>query len=274
MTISEKLILKHAPSNIGDQIHINHEGCDSGEDTKKRLYLKRVENGILAFCHHCSEKGFVREKRGGERLSRWFDKTKAVVPPRHSISLEIEDEIPMLGKLWLHKYHCSYSADYASEYFRGVRSNPQQIALKLFDTNNNNSGWQVRNLDGSTPKYITQYLNTTVGSSSWFSNDSDTLVITEDYLSAFRVYRDTSFSSLALLRTSISDRTLQEIYQKEFVKIKIWLDPDEAGIVGREKALRKLSYFLPLSTKVQVVVETKEPKQLTPEQLRKVLCGL
>jgi hypothetical protein len=267
--ISEKLVVKHAPRVIGEQIHINHEGCEAGEDTKRRLYIKRVEKGVVAFCHNCQEKRFVRDSLSKtDRLSRVFHKPDTSMPvlPRN-ISSEIVDTIPPSGQMWLHKY----GFHYVDTCFKGIRGKEEQLALRLLDTSGDTIGWQVRNLDGKPPKYVTRFSVTDRGNNSWFTQISNTLVITEDYLSAYKVFKHTRFSSMALLTTSLSDNTLKSILDSNYTIIKIWLDPDEAGRQGTIKVLNKLSYFLPEGTKLQTILQDKEAKQSTAEEIRETL---
>lgn len=271
--IDRKLILANAPKNMGEQIHINHTGCSSGEDKKQRLYIKRTDKGIVAYCHHCAEAGFAADNNDS-RLSTWLteavstDARKFTPPPK---LVNISDE----GKAWLHKYDCSTA--YIG--FSGVEDKPNQIALTLFDPDKKIIGFQVRNLlPRATPKYITTYLyNSFKGDATWFGFPSNrTLVITEDYLSAYRVYqeRGASISSLALLRTTITDRTLLQIYELNFERVIIWLDPDEAGIKGAKKAQKELTHFLSTETSIKVFSFLKEPKEYTPDELKTILKGL
>lgn len=45
----------------GDQVNVNHKECPSGVDTKRRLYLKRIDGGkVLGYCHHCGSKGLLK----------------------------------------------------------------------------------------------------------------------------------------------------------------------------------------------------------------------
>jgi len=97
------------------------------------------------------------------------------------------------------------------------------------------------------------------------------LVITEDYLSAYRVHKNTGFSSVALLRTMIADKTLSQMYELNFEFVFIWLDPDEAGQEGASKAYKKLNHFLPTTTKLAIFGINKEPKECTPEELKSIL---
>ena len=105
----------------------------------------------------------------------------------------------------------------------------------------------------------------------WFVKEPCfTLVITEDYLSAYRIYKDTGCSSVALLKTSVSDRTLATISELQPMMVLIWLDPDDAGNKGAKEAVKKLSYYLPKSTVVQKIVSELEPKECNKEHIK--LC--
>ena len=263
--IDRKLILANAPSATGEQIHVNHTGCEAGEDIKRRLYIKRTETGLVAYCHHCNESGFVSD--GSGRLSTWINKKESSAasnnekPVLASLSLE--------GKLWLHKYYC----DTSNKVFSGVAGERHKVALTLHNPEQQPIGWQVRNVaPNATPKYISHYIDSNSrGDASWFHKNSKTLVISEDYLSAYRVHNDTGFSSVALLRTIVLDKTLRQIDELEFEYVVIWLDPDEAGIEGATKAYKKLNHFLPSKTKLVLLGIDKEPKQCRPEELDRIL---
>ena len=260
--ISRKLLLANAPSNIGEQIHINHVGCSAGEDHKKRLYIKRSATGIVGYCHHCSEHGFTGDS--SSRLSTWLhskpeiatnDRTPPVLAP-----------LSVAGRVWL----CNHYCDLKSFNFSGVSLKTQDVALALHNPDQEVIGWQVRTV---FPKaYRTNFFDDTdTGEASWFHHKSNTLFITEDYLSAHRIHQDTGYSSVALLRTTITDKTLLQILSLEFKQVVVWLDPDDAGRHGALKVLVKLQYFLPCSVPVSKLDMDKEPKQCTPGELKSLL---
>ena len=261
--INRKLILDNAPSEMGKQIHINHTGCEAGVDNKRRLYIKRTEKGLVAYCHHCNHSGFASD--GDDRLSTWINKPAATVTSSNKpviASLTIE------GKTWLREHYC----DTTSSNFNGIAGERHKVALTLHDTDNQPIGWQIRNLaPNATPKYTTYYTNSSSkGDAAWFKGNN-TLVITEDYLSAWRVNYDTGYTSVALLRTALSDKTLRQIHDLNFEYVVIWLDPDKAGVQGAAKAYKKLNHFLPSTTKIIVLGIDKEPKQCTPAELESIL---
>jgi hypothetical protein len=243
---------------MGEQVHINHVGCESGEDTKRRLYIKRVDKGLLAYCHHCNDKAFVKD----HTHHSWFA-TGSSSEPKKVAALKLTDEISFKAKAWLMNYSCTPSY----ESFKGVVGNENKLALTLHDSNGVVCGHQIRNLlPDAKPKYISRFYNSNTDV-AWFNNGCKTLVITEDYLSAYRVHRDAGFTSMALLRTSLTDKTLMQIYDLEFKYVWIWLDSDEAGMKGAAKVSKTLRHFLPSDVKLFTISSEKEPKQCTPRQL-------
>jgi len=258
--IKHKILLDNAPSVVGQQIHINHTECEAGVDNKRRLYIKREATAIVAYCHHCNQKGFV--KHGDDRLSTWINKPAAAAT---SNTKPVIASLTLEGKVWLHEHHCNTT----HTNFNGIAGERHKVALTLHNPEQQPIGWQVRNLaPNATPKYTTHYTSSSSkGDAGWFHTSSNTLVITEDYLSAWRVHNDTSHSSVALLRTALSDKTLRQIHDLNFEYVIIWLDPDEAGIEGATKAYKKLNHFLPSTTKIIVLGMDKEPKQCTPAEL-------
>ena len=154
---------------------------------------------------------------------------------------------------------------HSSELFKGVKGKTDQVALLLHDYDANVVGYQIRNLkSGTVPKYLTVFNQAAAGriDSSWFRNqDNSTLVITEDYLSAYRVHKETGYNTLALLRTTVSDKTLAAISSLGFTHIYLWLDPDSAGIKGATSAYKQLKYYLPSHTVITKLSHSCEAKQ-------------
>lgn len=271
--IDRKLILANAPSVMGEQVHVNHVGCSAGEDKKQRLYVKRTPKGIVAYCHHCAEAGFASDGKSGDRMATWL--TDPETPSLSFTPTPILADLSIEARAWLLEHYCDTS--YFG--FSGVHRKHNQIALTLRNPETDVIGYQVRNLlPSATPKYITSYIhNGHKGDSAWFHYGlNKTLVITEDYLSAYRVCQDThgSVSSLALLRTTITDRALLQIYEIGFKNIVIWLDPDEAGRKGTIKAQKELKHFLSTDTSIQFIDIGKEPKECTVDELTSMLKGL
>lgn len=58
--VSLGLVASGAPLNA--TVHVNHQDCPAGVDTKRRLYATPTEDGsgVLFYCHHCQGKGIYR----------------------------------------------------------------------------------------------------------------------------------------------------------------------------------------------------------------------
>ena len=266
--IDRKLIVANAPNNIGEQVHVNHTGCEAGVDNKRRLYIKRTDKGLVAYCHHCSDKGYAKDEN---RLSTWLNKTAAAKVIKEQFSASNLCGLNLRGFAWLTDYYCDANN---KNCFNGVKDK-DSVALTLYGPDESLLGWQVRNLlpKEGTPKYTTHYVSElSNGDPAWFNRlTTKTLVITEDYLSAWRVGFNTTHASMALLRTSLSDKALFDIERGHYETIIIWLDPDEAGRKGAAKVYEKLNHFLPQNTNIVIFDLDKEPKECTPTELQTYL---
>jgi len=146
-----------------------------------------------------------------------------------------------------------------------------KLYLPIFNYSGDQYGYQLRSFDPKKPKYKTTYYKKTGLGTSWFNKNNKHIIITEDYTSAYRVFRDTPYSSLALLKTSISDTTINLL--SSFYKVVIWLDPDEAGQKAALKILQRLMVCLPSHVTIKNITSSllPEPKNLNPDNLRKNL---
>ena len=272
--------------SIGRQVHVNHEDCMAGFDTKKRLYIKRVVGGVIAYCHHCSTPGFYRElTTDGTVLREWLlnDAPDAPRVNRSSSKDFILGEAITVSHskivAWLHQYYINpyyinpkgrINTD--GDYFLQTNG---ELYLPIHNKYMEKRGYQIRSFNPKKPKYLTTYNSYTSTEVSWFIKDkpNETLVITEDYTSAYRVWRDTDkqLSSIALLKTSISDNTITQLYF--FKRIIVWLDPDSAGIKAGEKIKDRIKYCLPSDVEVINLTSkaVQEPKHLDPVKLRETL---
>ena len=258
--------------SLGDQIHINHVDCPAGLDIKKRLYIKKVVGGLVAFCQHCREAGFQRElSADGTLLRKWLTGKEKDMPrvSKPGMWPKLHDDIRSIDILdYLHNYHIEvvYNINFCE-------TDAGQLAMKLRSYSGTTYGLQIRTF--SLPKYMTYYANGWKDDAAWFGEGtihSDTLVITEDYISAYRVYRDTGCDSVALLKTTMSKYTEECLLKANYKRIIVWLDPDEAGVKGERKITQRLRYIT--GTEISPACWDQEPKELDPRTLKRVLNGL
>jgi hypothetical protein len=206
------------------QIHVNHEDCPAGTDTKARLYIKRAPDGVMFYCHHCGSKGYYRLKDRLYRASELI-RTEEIAKTSHYGMLldELSENAyvrPMsewspAARLWWASY--GFTEDDA-KYF-GVQFYAERLWLYA-----GNKLFQGRSFGGS-PKYYTLGDKNRV---CYFRDSNEpTWVIVEDLLSMYKVYK-AGGNAVCLLGTSMSD-VVKSFVVANSMKVVLWLDDDTAG---------------------------------------------
>ena len=273
--IPKKVIVDLALSlKLGEERSYNHPGCKAGEDTKHRLYIKRVVGGRLAYCHHCNEHGFARDlSTDGTALRAWlFGKTDDhPVVTRNSSPI---DSYPITEpKLveWLHGYFISMAESSSSTVFRQTKAKELVLYIQALGSGTR-QGYQIRSFKPGKAKYTTHYYSS-MGEACWFGGTGiKAVVVVEDILSAYRVHRDTGLGSVALLKTSLTKETTNLLVSLPITKILVWLDPDEAGQKGSRRIAERLKF---ITSGVEIIeIHEEEPKHQSVLRLKEILLGL
>jgi DNA primase len=148
------------------------------------------------------------------------------------------------------------------------------LCLRIMDDLHNNVGFQLRifNALGAKSKYLTTTLFPGSNIAAWFSDivrdDRSKLFVTEDYTSAYRIWRDTGFDTVALLRTTMGSNTMEIIRMRRYQEINIWLDPDEAGKKGARKLVDRLKYVM--TSAINRFTWFSEAKSYPPKDLKEM----
>jgi len=130
-------------------------------------------------------------------------------------------------------------------HLRVLWSNSQQLLIFPFFESGELIGWQARNFSDSGPKYRIHGVKTKI---SKVYGSGDTLVFTEDVLSAVVVSRSTA--SRPLFGTS-----LNQDYVAGFQSYKLWLDKDK-----RTEALRQCNHYKQYGINISPIFTEKDPK--------------
>jgi hypothetical protein len=151
----------------GEQVNVNHRDCPAGEDTRRRLYIKRPESQaglVVAFCHNCQEHGVVRDKVSKYRQFG----TYPAPSPQPQVEFAIPANMVEQCSLWPHdatqwriekRLSSKQCEDAGIKYdpashrvflpMEGVMAPPGvSIAKEMM-------GFQLRQIDGRGPKYYT-----------------------------------------------------------------------------------------------------------------------
>jgi hypothetical protein len=167
--------------------------------------------------------------------------------------LNLTDNIPQEYIQWLLKYRV-FEADRLAT---GIKFDTvsQRLMLPL-----SGGAYQGRS-NHVQPKYLTFGEKVPM-----FFGDGGTIVLVEDWLSAYRISK--TCSALALLGTSVPLRILGLLTTK-YNRIVLWLDPDEAGKIAMKKIERKLALLVPY--KIQTIESDKDPKEYSDTEIKTIL---
>ena len=266
-----------APETEG-QVHVNHDECEAGRDTKKRLYIRRLEDGtVLAYCHHCSKSGRYIPSAFKIRKSVVSSTSTSKEPARDSTSSKLTvslpsdyepdpREWPVQARAWCYKGGLT---DEDIKFGRlGYSDFYKRIILPAFDADGITMYQLRRIFDTDTkPKYISYGM----GKSSLLVLDRSkcmgSVAIVEDVLSGVRVSKFTP--ALVLLGSHLHDKHIEYILSNKINNIYIFLDNDNPII--KSKALTMKQKLDMIVDKVTITKTDKDPKEYSDKELQEIL---
>jgi hypothetical protein len=282
MKLNEQEMEQAQALEIGEQININHEDCDAGEDRKKRLYIKRVENGnIIYYCHHCSESGVVhnsvpKNRKAPPRKSGAYEKR----PSNGSSSVcylpsDAEGDVsqwPAQARVWLRSYGIT-DGEIAA---RGIMYSDrrERVILPCWKEGKLVS-WQSRRIfpHDKKPKYLSYGEKESVYYVPGAAPAATTtlikrLCIVEDVLSAIKCGR--FIDTIALRKATLSDKELLWIVRAGYKDFIIFLDDDNAQVKKSQIVLK--NRLENLGTVRIVHSSGRDPKEHSDKELEELLC--
>lgn len=284
--------LQHELS-IGEQTHVHH--CKPGKGNDK-LYIKRVENGYILFCHHCGERGYASNRTLATGPFKGISSYKSpaitgqYASSAYSSGGNGSSEV-CAGKDTGQVTRVSYPTD-ARNQVRLWTSNEAKIwilqyGLSMDDINAAGVCWSdkfssilfPRYLDGNMvafqarrfpneggPKYVTYGDSASLYDALRGSTGRDTLVLVEDYLSGLKVSQVAP--AFVLNGTGLKDAQLTYLL-KDYSKFVIMLDNDNWQVkTSQFKLLKRVSTF---AKKASIVEVTKDPKEYELAELKTLL---
>ena len=255
---------------LGEQIHINHEDCPAGQDTKRRLYIKRGDDDgndiIMAYCHNCTKRGTHSESYsrvlGAKKESKQRINGSSNLLPRDHTG--VWDEWDVRGTTWVRNGGIDESR--SQRWGLGYSPSSNRVVIPINDqTDGSLMGYQLRSLSAvDSPKYLTVKNKTPF---YWYSGKvNSTLVIVEDVLSGIRCEK--YCSSIALLSSGMSDEVYAFIAGSGHTNFIVYLDND-----NRQVKVSQLSMVnrLKLLGNVRIIKSDKDPKELNEKELEEKL---
>ena len=288
--------LPFAPDTEGEQVNVNHADCPAGTDTKRRLYVKRIERGkVVAYCHHCGGRGLASPSRGdrnplyssdallarlpgvlpegggaygvAQRSIRRADKGSQVPKQKAGPSGRASfnrAEWPVEAIVWLNRFGIEDHWKWYYEPGLGrlcytVRDIKGQPVLKC-----------CRALNGEPKKYLNFKEDFKDQSPrGYLGFKTDVLVITEDILSAQKCV-DAGYSAFPMLSTTVKDSDLLHLTE-EFKHgiIIVWTDNDNTDVRLKRNKLKDSLSLLGVSNKT--IKDYKDPKYYSVKEIKEIV---
>lgn len=176
---------------------------------------------------------------------------------------------PSKARVWMHK------ADLSNRDITDMRAywNPDMQRVVLpFHTLHGVTSWIARHVDWRSKADGQKYLKPNGkqgGGAIYWGDFRNEAVLTEDTLSAYRVYRDTGQAGIALNGTSLDQDAILSV-ARQFPAVAVWLDPDYYGQLGAKRVITQLHQ---LDVPVRNIVSEADPKNLDRDTLRAMLKG-
>lgn len=248
----------------GASIKIPHPGCSESPALK----ITNTVDGFTCHCFKCHEHVFSwhEDQSKRDRLLRQEHAdalTKIKAEGSRELPADFSQSIAPRGLSWLG--NGGWTLSLIAEYRVGWSESLGRVVFPLYD-NNCYQGFTARAVfDKQSPKYWTNAPSDSV----WYSGQAaDSLVITEDILSAGRVGKVTPAASM--LGTSIKQATLLRMV-RGLSSVCVWLDDDNAGHHAAAK-IDSILRWLPVE--VHNLCTERDPKHLTTREIRECIQSI
>lgn len=230
----------------------------------RTLKVEHTDRGFSAYCWRCSDHGWIPHPQPSlsERLAALRVVREAELQDTASLVLPEPrqpdpQQWPAHARVWLYKAGLSNDDIESLGFYYCART--QRVVMPVYD-HGKLVYWQARGFHKDHAKYI----NPIVPKDTLVARfgRGNTLVLTEDILSAYKVGRVTE--AWSLMGTALTDGVATMIAATT-KPVLIMLDPDKAGIKARGKIYKQLGT---LGVPVSIARLPRDPKLLTTEEIR------
>lgn len=255
--LSHDEFVPHAPETPGS-VHVHH--CKQGPG-KNKMYITRLENGnIIAFCHHCNSSGFSgvsnntrsadRSDAGSHIRISSFQGKGGSGSAHFSIPTDAEGRAlawPREVLEWGQRY---LTADQLSDSPLTYSAREQALVFPMVNADHPHTlvGFQLRHFPERDPKYLTNRNNSLALDTPidpFYTAFSKTLVITEDWISAYKAAL-AGYEGLPLLGANLRESQFVHLLKFKYERYVIALDNDNPLIRRQQRTLdTRLSGYAP-----------------------------
>lgn len=260
-----------APAGVGQQVHINHTGCPAGTDRRKRLYIKRLPDRVVCYCHNCGGSGvkYTSEDRRSLQTLREL-RTKTVehldgctVPEGTVYDLR---QWPKHALDWVLQY--GLTTKHITTNRMGYSPVLDRVVLPVL-SGDSVVFWQARRLRGEDgQKYMSSKGHTKPKMFLRTKPNSNVWAVVEDYISAIKVADVCNVC--CLFGTVLDSETAMMLKSRGASEIRLWLDGDTAGASGAVGARKTLQLHYP-EFAINIVHSETQPKETDLETIERLL---
>lgn len=241
------------------------------------LITHNSDGSKSAYCFRCGAKGYHQEQLSlAQRLELDAKRAKAEQEVRATLDLPSPRvrnpaEWPAVHKLWFYKMGFTldmmrrFGVYYAPALDRVVIPMSEDGAIVY---------WQARTHDTSRPKWINPHVDKGSLNVRYGIGKGDTIVLTEDAPSAFKVSHVTE--AWPMLGTKLSPLVMMRLIESG-KRVAVWLDDDKGrrngANPGQEAAAVILKALRAHGVDVRNVTSDKDPKQYNPRDIEEILHG-
>lgn len=247
---------------VGQKRYGEHE-CGAG----RKLLLSRDTKGFNAWCFRCNEPGWApgpklslaERLEAAKRLASADLAASSVALPEPQVH-DIR-EWPPAAAVWLLK--AGLGRPEIARLGAYYHPDTDRVVLPILE-GSAPVFWQARSVTGRLPKY----LSPPVGRDKLLPRygSSDTITLTEDLLSAFKI--GLVAEAWCLMGTHANLRLIAALLERK-APVALWLDPDAPGRHAAQRVHKQLTAY---GIEVRRIRSERDPKLHTFDQIKEYLC--
>lgn len=239
------------------------------------------DEGWSAYCHRCGEPGFVARPKESlaERLARVKAQQEREATAQRSIVPPLPPVCdvtawPLSARVWLYK--AGFSNDDIARVGIYYHEQTDRVVVPMLDEHGVLVYWQARAHDWHRGSDREKYLNPYQASTEagiFFPADGP-VILTEDYLSAYRVSRAGWYAG-TLLGTKLRTKVLARLVTEDR-RVGVWMDNDLGRMnnPGQEAAAKIVKSLRSYGLDVVNIVSDRDPKQHSRKEIQCLLTRL
>ncbi len=280
----------------GETLRVNHDGCEAGEDVRRRLYLTRPGSdptNVIGYCHNCQTGGVLRT---GSYMN--YRDRKHHQPLRGPSVLKMEDLAPpnhMIQDIMLWPTHATawalkgkLSSTLCQTYNIQFDPSSNRVYLPRYKSfaasaplGGELKGYQLRNTDPGlrVPKYLTVATDDDRGYSIIYGKVVSTveptiIVLVEDLLSGITVveaFEQAQRTVHAMVNYGTKVNLEAVHHCSRYDNTLVWLDNDSPHVIDQAKVMARTIQLLHPGAQVVSELREKDPKHYDYITLRKIV---